>query len=150
MKRSMNITCGMVHTLDNMSARVSTNYKSSNRISKTYYCLQQSCGKVIFSEVCVKNSVHKGGGIPACIACLQAHSQGASWGVWPGGISRPTHRGKLRGLAWGVSMPTPGGSPGPHLRVSQHALSALRQTPPADGYCCGWYASYWNAFLLHF
>ena len=24
---------------------------------------------------------------------------------------------------------------------------ALRQTPPADGYCCGQYASYWNAFL---
>ena len=20
--------------------------------------------------------------------------------------------------------------------------------PPADGYCCGWYASYWNAFLF--
>ena len=23
-----------------------------------------------------------------------------------------------------------------------------RQTPPADGYCSGWYASYWNAFLF--
>ena len=23
------------------------------------------------------------------------------------------------------------------------------KTPPADSYCCGWYASYWNAFLLH-
>ena len=22
-------------------------------------------------------------------------------------------------------------------------------TPPRDGYCCGLYASYWNAFLLH-
>ena len=31
-------------------------------------------------------------------------------------------------------------------RVSQHAL---RQTPsPVDGYCCGRYASYWNAFLF--
>ena len=29
--------------------------------------------------------------------------------------------------------------------VSQHAF---RQTPPADGYCCGRYAFYWNAFLL--
>ena len=33
--------------------------------------------------------------------------------------------------------------------VSQHAL---RQTtpppPPRDGYCCGWYASYSNAFLF--
>ena len=24
----------------------------------------------------------------------------------------------------------------------------LADTPPADGYCCGEYASYWNAFLL--
>ena len=23
----------------------------------------------------------------------------------------------------------------------------LVETPP-DGYCCGWYASYWNAFLF--
>ena len=47
----------------------------------------------------------------------------------------------------GVSRPMPGGvwCPGSALRgVSQHAL---RQTPPADGYYCGQYASYWNAFL---
>ena len=37
--------------------------------------------------------------------------------------------------------------PGPGGGVSQHAL---RQTPPADGYCCGRYASYWNVFLLEF
>ena len=51
----------------------------------------------------------------------------------------------------------PGGCPGPGLGgvqaqggcVSQHAL---RQTPPppADGYCCGRYASYWNALLFNF
>ena len=84
-------------------------------------------------------------------------------------VSRPTPRGKLRGLVRGVSRPTskgelegsglggspdphPGGSPGPHHGglqahtqggVSQHAL---RQTP--NGYCCGQYASYWNAFLF--
>ena len=35
-----------------------------------FYCLQQSWGKVMFSEACVKNSVHSGGGggIPACLA----------------------------------------------------------------------------------
>ena len=55
-----------------------------------------------------------------------------------GGFPGPHPGRKLRGLAWGVSRPTPRG-------VSQHAL---RQTPPADGYCCGWYASYWNAFLF--
>ena len=38
----------------------------------------------------------------------------------------------------GISRPTPGG-------ISQHAL---RQAPlQADGYWCGFYASYWNAFL---
>ena len=41
---------------------------------------------------------YPGGGIPACLAGLQAHIQGERSGVWPGGISRPT----------------PGGFPGPN------------------------------------
>ena len=40
-------------------------------------------GKVIFSEVCVKNSVHMRGG-----GCLGPAS-GGCWGVWQG-VSRPT------------------------------------------------------------
>ena len=45
-----------------------------------------------------------------------------------------------------VPRPRPGGMSRPRRCVSNHAL---RQTPPppADGYCCGRYASYWNAFL---
>ena len=93
-------------------------------------------GKAIFSEACVKNSVHRGegvwypsmhcrwypsmpcrylgGGIPACPAgsipvCL-------AWGV-----SRPTPEGGLQAHTQGVSRTTPGGG-----CVSQHAL---RQTP---------------------
>ena len=34
-----------------------------------------------------------------------------------------------------------GGIPGP---------GGAWQRPPRDGYCCGWYASYWNAFLFYF
>ena len=87
----------------------------------------------------------QGGGIPACIAC---GIQGGWYPSMPCRSPGPHPRGKLRGLAWGVSRPTPGGgSPGTHpgVRVSQHAL---RQTPPhTDGYC-GRYASYWNAFLF--
>ena len=84
---------------------------------------------------------------------------------WVREVSRPTPDGDLQAHTWGVSGPhlggglqahTQGGSPGPHLGglqaqaqaqgcVTQHTL---RQTPPADGYCCGWYTSYWNAFLL--
>ena len=70
------------------------------------------------------------------------------------GVSRPTpsgspgpHQGGLQAQTQEVSSPTPGGSPGPHQGGSQHAL---RQNPPPPtvGYCCGRYASYWNAFLL--
>ena len=72
-------------------------------------------------------------------------------GCLPRGVSRPRPRKCLPG--GGVSRPRPGGfqaqgvsRPRPGGCVSQHAL---RQTPPpADGYCCGRYASYWNAFLL--
>ena len=57
-------------------------------------------GKVIFSQACVKNSVHMG--VPA-----------------PGGL-------------------LPGGA----------CLGGCLVETPQDGYCCGRYASYWNAFLF--
>ena len=106
----------------------------------------QICEGYVFTRVC--HSVHRGGGggIPACIAGLQAHTQGGSWGSGLGGLQAHTQGefegsglgggspgphpgGKLRGLAWGgVSRPTPRG-------VSQHAL---RQTAPiADGSAAG-------------
>ena len=65
-------------------------------------------GNIIFSEVCVKNSVHGGG---------MSDPGGAwSWGdAWPVGAA----------WSWGGV-----------------------ETPSRDGYCCGRYASYWNAYLL--
>ena len=67
-------------------------------------------GKVIFSKACVKNSVHGGRGIPACLAGLQAHTQGGGWGVWPRrGSPGPHQWGKVEGSGWGVSRPTPRG-----------------------------------------
>ena len=84
------------------------------------------------------------GGIPACLAGLQAHTQGGSRGVWPGGVSRPTPGGELErsGLGWGlqahtggVSRPTPRGVSRPTPGVSQHALrqTPLQQTATAAG-----------------
>ena len=70
-------------------------------------------GKVIFSQACVKNSVHGGGCYPS-MPCSRS----------PGGC-----------LLLGGSAPggvVVGGDP----------------STPLDGYCCGRYASYWNAFLL--
>ena len=85
-----------------------------------------SCGKVMFSQACVKNSFQ--------------------------GVARPRPGGDLlEGYPGpgGVQVQAQGGCPGPGGCVSQYAL---RQTtpppPPADGYCCGQYASYWNAFLF--
>ena len=116
-----------------------------------------------------------GGGIPACLAGFQTHTQGGSWdgsgqgrgspgpqprgklwriwgglqahiqrGSWggsgQGGFPGPHPRGKLRGI-WprGVSRPTPRG-----VYPSMHW-----GRPPLNGYCCGRYASYWNAFLCY-
>ena len=87
----------------------------------------------------VYHSVHRGG-IPTCIAggilaCLAA-----------GGCLLPG------GLLWGVPAPgegvySGGSAPG------GYALGGICSRggwwrPPPDGYCCGRYASHWNAFLL--
>ena len=61
---------------------------------------KRSCGKVMFSQVCVKNSVQEGC-LPQCM-----------------------------------------------LRYTPRQTSPWADTPPpADRYCCGRCASYWNAFL---
>ena len=107
-----------------------------------------------------------GGGIPACIAggspaCLAA---GLQWGEWypsmPCWFPGPHPGGKLRGLAWGgLQAHTQGWFPDPHLGVSRPTPGEVSRPTPggcipacteADprGYCCGWYASYWNAFLF--
>ena len=79
----------------------------------------RSCGKVMFSQACVKNSVHKGGGVQAGGCC-------------PGpGLGRGV---QAQAQAQGGCTPA----------------CTEADTPPADGYCCGRYASYWNAFLLEF
>ena len=65
-------------------------------------------------------------GIPACLVGLQAHTQGGkSKGLACGGVSRPTPKGKLKGLAWrgGLSRPTPRGE------VEGSGLGGSRPTP---------------------
>ena len=46
----------------------------------------------------------------------------------------------------GGGVPAPGGG-GCLLLGGAYSGGELVETPP-DGYCCGRYASYWNAFLF--
>ena len=108
------------------------------------------------------------GGIPACLAAglgegvsrptpkgevegdlVQVHSQGVKlMGIW----SRPTAKGEVEGDLAGVgggacSQGVPGlgdawsqgGVPGP---------GGGAWWRPPEGYCCGRYTSYWNAFFF--
>ena len=61
-------------------------------------------GKVIFSEACVKNSVHGGGGWYPSMHCRWYPSMPCRY---PVGVSRPTPWGEAEGSGQG-------GSPGPH------------------------------------
>ena len=88
----------------------------------------------------------RGGGIPTCLAGLQAHTQGKVEGSGQGGFQFHT-QGQVEGSGLGVSRPTlVGGSLGPHLGGIPACTEA--EPPTVDGYCCGQYASYWNVFLL--
>ena len=92
-------------------------------LTRIYYRPQRSCEGYVFIRVC--DSVYRGGAIPACIAggipaCLAAGGV-CSRGSAPGGA-----------CSGGVCSGGCGDPP-----------------PKADGYCCGRYASYWNAFLFH-
>ena len=116
------------------------------------------------------------GGIPACLAAALGqggrwypsmpcrfpgpHPRGKFRGL-AGGVSRSTSKGEVQGSGWGglqvhtwgrVSRPTPGGSPGPHpgglqAHTQGGCIPACTEADPPNGYCCGRYASYWNAFL---
>ena len=111
--------------------------------------LGQGC---IFTGVCL--SVNRGGlpGRPPCKGdppplpgrprCQgdpptretpQAHTQGGNWAESDPG---PHPRGKLRGDQ--IQAHTQGGNSG----------GSGPDHPPHDDYCCGRYASYWNAFLF--
>ena len=86
--------------------------------------------------------------IPACLAGFQANTQGGSLGGSGGGVYRPTPKGEVEG----------GSSPGPQPRGKLRGIwSRLTPKGEVEGdlaggggclYCLGWYASYWNAFLV--
>ena len=89
----------------------------------------------------VRNEVAKG----LCFySCLSFCSQGGS--TWtgtppePGTPPRTRYTPQIRYPQAGT--PWAGTLPGRYTPLGRYT------PPPADGYCCGRYASYWNAFLL--
>ena len=111
-------------------------------------------GKVIFSEACVKNSVHRGGegGVPHQVpppgrgrytppGTRQVHPPGP--GRYPPGPGRYTPPGPGRYTPPGPGRYPPGPGrypPGP---------GRYPPSPPEIRSTRGRYASYWNAILLH-
>ena len=79
--------------------------------------------------------------------CLSFCSQGR-------GVSRPRPRERLGVWLGGCLGLDPGWGSWQGVCVQVQAQSGVcipawtEADPPADGYCCGSYASYWNAFLL--
>ena len=119
-------------------------------MGKFNYHSQRSWGKVIYSQASVILSM---GGVPAPGGLLLG-------GAWSGGCLLPGVCSQRGVWSWGCLLPggacpqgglLPGGLlPGggvPGLGGCLVPGGCLLETP-RDGYCCGWYASYWNAFLF--
>ena len=102
-----------------------------------YYRPQRSCGKIMFSQACVKNSVHKGQTPPPLpSACWDTHTPAQCML----GYTPPPAQCML-----GSTPPPPDTLLGRHPRVD---TPLGRQPPPSGDHCSRRYASYWNAFLL--
>ena len=104
-----------------------------------YYRSQQSWAKVIFSQACVKNSVHGGEGV-----CLSA--------CWDTPPPKQTPQPPWTRPPHGPGRHPPGPDP-PDQTPPGPDTPQTRQTPPQEADCSirstsGWYASYWNAFLF--
>ena len=121
------------HKGPNVEERNKSAFVKEPPIEILFTVRKRSCGKVMFSETCVKNSVHSGG-------VSVRHPPGDRLG---------------RHLAWAdtpradTSLDTLGRHPTPRGRhpLGRHPLCQVDTPPPADSYCSGWYASYWNVFL---
>ena len=113
-------------------------YTFKNLCQKSFILLPLRQGNV-FTPVC--HSVHRGGGVCPS-ACWDTHTP---WADTP----RQTPPGQTP-----LSGQTPllgRHPPGRHLPCPVHAgihIPLPSACSDTHAYCCRWYASYWNAFLL--
>ena len=110
-------------------------------ILKYFYRPQRSWGKVMFLHVSVILFMGGDGWVVVSQHALQFVSQHALQqvsrvGGWYPSITcrfpGPHPGGKLRGLARGVSRPTPRGSPSPHLGVSRPTPGVVSRPTPRE------------------
>ena len=107
------------------------------------------CEGYVFTRVC--HSVHGGRGVLShhALQVVSQHALQQVWGVVSQHalqVSRPTPRGELRGSGLGgLQAHTWGGCACSRGVCSQGGVCG--EPIPSDTYCCGWYASYWNAFF---
>ena len=116
------------------------------------FTVRNEVAKVMFLQVSV---YPRGCGIPACLAggipvCLAVGgvcypSMHCRW--YP---SMPCDRSPRGCLVLGGCLVPGGSAPGGVCSRGVPALGGWRTPPKADGYWCGRYASYWNAFLLQY
>ena len=127
----------LIMTIVGLIANIGTSITliKNGQVSEMFFTAHNSsCGKVVFSQLCVKNSVHVGG-----FVSQHAMDRGCLPGVSAQEVS-----------AYGVCLPggcLPGGvCPGVCLPRHPHHWA---DTPsPWNSHWSGRYASYWNAFLL--
>ena len=108
------------------------------------YRPQRSCEGYVFTPVC--HSVHRG----VCLsACWHTTTPGADTPLEqtlarPG--TPPGSRHPPEQTPWDQAPPRSRHPPGPGTPRGVDPPGTRHPPPSADGYCCGRYASYWNAF----
>ena len=123
-------------------------------VTSSFYRPQTKFAKVMFLYLSVIQST--GWGMSRSRPRREVGGGLARGGIWPrpkGKVGR-SGGGEVvsRPRPGGVSRPRPGRSrPTPGVDVQAQGVYPSmywgRHPPPADGYCCGRYTSYWNAFL---
>ena len=81
-------------------------------------------------------------GVPGLGGCLHLGEGAGSGGVYSQGGGAWSGAGSWSGGAWW-------GLPGPRGFGGVGIPACTEADPPGRGYCCRWYASYWNTFFLN-
>ena len=115
------------------------------KITKFYdfYRPQRSCEGYVFTRVC--HSVYRGVVSQHALQVVSQHALQQGGVLYQHALQVVSqHALQHGGCAISACLAAGGLLPGECL------LRGAWRPPPqeADGYCCGWYASYWNAFLF--